>query len=536
MGKGKRSREARAGKREELKAQALKKKRRSLIGKIIAACMAALVVLAVVAVVVYNSVAATGYFLRNTVVMSTENFKVDNAMMTYFLKNEYYSFRNTYSDYLSMYGLDTNTNLKKQTYGDSTWFNQFRDTAKNRVNNMLLSAEQAKADGLTITDEDKAEIDNTIESIKTYAEQGGLTLGQFLGRMFDKGINEGDVRRALELSMLATEYQNSFNDALNYTDEDLQNYFDEHKPDFISADYIRYTFSETPASDMDDAAKAELKASLKAKADALAASKSVNSFTSSVTDLITAAEQAEYDEAKKTAEDNGEEYNPETTVEQAVADQLENAKGSMIYPSETSEDKVAKWMFEEGREVGDTYVSEPEEDATTYNYVVYCVTKTEYYDEYASVNARHILLSTDTYGSAEEAQKKAEEILAKYNEGEKTEDAFIALAKENSEDVSVEDNGGLYENITKDSNTYPQEFIDWCYDSSRKAGDVGVVSTETGAHVIYYVGTGEVAWKVAARSGKQSQDWNNKLEELKAIYPITVKDSDINKISGELNG
>ena len=102
MGKGQRARAERAGKREEMKIKAAKLKRRKKINKIIGICVAAFIVVAIVFAVAYNAIAATGYFLRNTVVMSSENYQVDNAMMTYYLKNEYYTFANQYSNYLSM--------------------------------------------------------------------------------------------------------------------------------------------------------------------------------------------------------------------------------------------------------------------------------------------------------------------------------------------------------------------------------------------------------------------------------------------------
>ena len=98
MGKGQRARNERAGKREEMKIRAAKLKRRKKINKIIGICVGIVAVLAIAFGIAYNAVAATGYFLRNTVAMSSDNYTVDNAMMTYYLKNEYYTFTNQYSN------------------------------------------------------------------------------------------------------------------------------------------------------------------------------------------------------------------------------------------------------------------------------------------------------------------------------------------------------------------------------------------------------------------------------------------------------
>ena len=527
MGKGQRARAERAGKREEMKIKAAKLKRRKKINKIIGICVAAFIVVAIVFAVAYNAIAATGYFLRNTVVMSSENYQVDNAMMTYYLKNEYYTFANQYSNYLSMYGLDTSKSLKKQEYGDSTWFDYFMNQAKNQVNDILLCAEKARADGMELGEEEKADVDEAIESMKSYADENNITFESYLSSVFDRGINENDVRRALELSAIASKYYNQYSDSLEYTDEDLQNYFNEHKQDYVKADYMKYTFTASIASDATDEEKQQAKDEARAKALSLSESKSVEEFTNSLTAYLT--QQEEQSRAEQDSADSEEESDT-PTVEEAVAEAIENTKNVMYYPEEDSESESAKWMFADGRKEGDTYLEEPDEDATTFNYAVYIITKPAYFDDYETVNARHILFTTETYETIEKATEKAEEVLAEFNSGDKTEDSFITLAKENSEDSTVEENGGLYENINKDTSAYPESFINWCYDESRKPGDVGIVSTDSSVHIIYYCGTGEIAWKSSARIGKNNEDCENHIDSLAQTYTVTSKDSQIKKI------
>lgn len=527
MGKGQRARAERAGKREEMKIRAAKLKRRKKINKIIGVCAAAVVVIAIIGAVVYNAVAATGYFLRNTVVMSTENYKVDNAMMTYYLKNEYYSFTNQYSNYLSMYGLDTEKSLKKQSYGDSTWFDYFMNQAKTQVNDILLCAEKARAEGYELDEDEKKEIDDSIASMKSYAEQNKISFGDYLASAFDKGVNEGDVRRALELSSLASKYYKAYADTLEYTDEDLQNYFNENKHDYVKADYMRYTFTADIKSDATDAEKQQAKDDAKARADALAASKSVDEFTNSLKQYLT--EQEEKSRAENPSANEGENAE-EKTVEETVAEALENTKSTMSYPEKDSSDETAKWMFEDGRKAGDTRVVEPAADATTFSYSAYIVTKPAYFDDYNAVNARHILFTTEKYESIEKATEKAQEVLDKFNAGDKSEDSFAALAKENSDDSSVNENGGLYENVTKNTSAYPESFVDWCFDDSRKVGDVGIVSTDTSVHIVYYSGVGEIAWKSVARTNKKSADCESYVDSLAETYKVTSKDAQIKKI------
>ena len=122
------------------------------------------------------------------------------------------------------------------------------------------------------------------------------------------------------------------------------------------------------------------------------------------------------------------------------------------------------------------------------------------------VTVRHILIQpteTDDDGSYTEAAWAAaeEEINKIYDEweaGEQTEDAFAALAQEYSVDGSAS-NGGLI------SDVYPgatvENFNDWCFDESRKVGDVGIVKTEYGYHIIYLSSISDtIYWRESAKS------------------------------------
>ena len=122
------------------------------------------------------------------------------------------------------------------------------------------------------------------------------------------------------------------------------------------------------------------------------------------------------------------------------------------------------------------------------------------------VNVRHILVSyeggtydettgTTTYNDKEKqlAKSQADEILATFQAGEQTEEAFAALATEKTTDPGSKENGGLYEDV------YPgqmvTEFNAWCFDAARKTGDTAIVETEYGCHVMYFVGTSEKTYR-----------------------------------------
>ncbi len=518
MGKGKRARLARAGQKEQMKIAAQKLRVRKKITKIISVCAGAIAAAAIVGIIVYSTIAGTGYFLRNTVAMSSKNFKIDNAMMTYYLKNEYYSFVNTYSDYLSMYGLDTTKSLKSQKYGDETWFDYFLTQAKTQAEDILLCAEKAKEAGKEVSEHDLEHIDESIESMKSHAKQNKITFSNYLSQTFAKGVNEKDIRKAMELSYLASDYNKEYVDSLSYNDEQLQKYFDENKSEFIKVDYLSYALTS------DDEDKTIAKQQSKDFAEKLAACKTADEFKSTLKTLLT----DHYTKINTTEDAKA----AKTEIETSVEDDLSTIEGTNYYPTEKAEeqDALTKWMFADATTENSTFIVEPTDDDTTYT--AYIIVKPMYFDDYATADIRHILVSADMTDDEKkaEAKKEAEHIVEEFNAGDKSVKSFIEIAKEHSDDANVEENEGLYEGVTKDTANYPQTFIDWSYDASRKTGDIGIIETDSGYHVMYFEKVGKIAWKAAAENGKKSDDWNAHLEQALKEFPVEANDSKMNSI------
>lgn len=135
-----------------------------------------------------------------------------------------------------------------------------------------------------------------------------------------------------------------------------------------------------------------------------------------------------------------------------------------------------------------------------------------------TVDVRHILITpeqtetedgttTITDEQWEACRVKAQALLDAYLAGEVTEDAFAQLATENSQDPGSAANGGLYTQVYVGQMVEP--FEDWCFDESRKTGDTGLVQTDYGYHIMYFVADQEV-WFV----GAQSDLINERTEEM----------------------
>ncbi|MCL2368022.1 MAG: peptidylprolyl isomerase, partial [Oscillospiraceae bacterium] len=165
------------------------------------------------------------------------------------------------------------------------------------------------------------------------------------------------------------------------------------------------------------------------------------------------------------------------------------------------------WLTDPARTPGDFTVFEAEEAV----YLLYFV----YVDDarYFEGNVRHILIRPEPPESLdgevidaerlleiqaelhEAARIRAEEILAAWRNGSATEESFIELVREYSED-SWENNfsPGLFEDINRFSNLVPP-FLNWAIDPIRQVGDTEVVETTHGFHIMYFVGHGDMYYR-----------------------------------------
>ena len=138
------------------------------------------------------------------------------------------------------------------------------------------------------------------------------------------------------------------------------------------------------------------------------------------------------------------------------------------------------------------------------------------------VDVRHILAKVADTATEEDwkaCEEKAQAILDAWLAGDKTEESFAALASEKTEDPGSQATGGLYQQVYEGQMV--PEFNDWCFDASRQYGDYGLVKTDYGYHVMFFVNS-QPQWISYAAS-----DWANEqsvklLEDIVAEYPMEV--------------
>lgn len=549
MGKGNRIRTERADERREKKEAAKKAVKRAQLKHNITLAVAILLVVAMIAAVVIATVVPKIQknnelkALHNDIAAKTENASLNNAEMTYLFNVGYLNFLNQYGQYASSFGLDSTKDLKSQecqmkqaedgqTY---TWFDYFAEQAQSSAEQILVLYEEAKARGLELSEDEKTEIETNISGIKTYADKEKMSVKDFIESNYGTGVTEDDLRNITTVQALASKAYDELHDELEYTDEDLAKYCEENKSGFYKCDYKSYAFKAEYAEDADDAAKEEARNKAKEKADALAAVADEEAFDAAVKADLESRFTVVPDSEKSDDEnaDDSDSADDKTITETELKEKVDGTLTTGSAYSDTTD--LGKWAFAKDgdtytRKVGDKTVIASEDKDT---YTAYYLLKTVYRDESLTKNVRHILISLDSSDEQnglpdEEAKAKADELLEKFNAGDKSEDSFAALAKENTMDPGSKQEGGLYENVK--SGAMVAQFNDWIYDSARVAGDTGIVKTDYGYHVMYFVGDGVASWYADADQRIRDKDYEEKYNGLKEKYTVTFDDEVIAKV------
>lgn len=295
-----------------------------------------------------------------TISAGERSFSVAECNYVYHM--QYISLMNTYGDYASsILGIDSSEPLDEQecpynpnsnsddsdSESDSdseteeeaetesyTWDDYFRDATKSQLIQLAAYEAYAEQNGITLTDEDTAEIDETIDSIASTAKENNYaSASKFLTANYGRGVNESVARGILELQSLATRVQTTITDAQEYTAEELAEEYDSVKDSYDKFTYSYYLVEaeveETDSSEDDSTTTAEptdeAKAAAKATAEELLAK--VNEGTA-LSDAVT-------------------EYDAEATVTEQT-----DLAGSSV------ESDLSEWLKSADRVAGDSTVIE----------------------------------------------------------------------------------------------------------------------------------------------------------------------------------
>lgn len=537
MGKGNRARLDRAQNKldQPQTYTAAKKQKPNWANTAIVLFIAFVLVLSIALSTLQNS----GALLRASAAVKTDNYTVSGTMVSYFFNTQYSSFLQNYGSIASYLGLDTSKSLKDQPCSmieNGTWYDYFMGTTSSYIQELLTCCEYAKANGLALDEADEAEIDKAIETLNESAFNANYTLNGYLTAMYGSGVKVKDLRSAMELTLLANKAAIHANDQLKaaQTEEDIQKYYDEHPESFLSADYLvrelkatlatvdKDDYADTAAYDAAVAAAKETyeseKAALLAQAKEYEAAADYQAFLDKLTADITAKYDGYYDDDSSLNEAEREAKEKDQIAKDIEAAMIEG----YAYQDPTAEDstELAKWLFADGRKVGDTYLIEDEnEEKGTYTVYAYCVTTTSYRDEYTAVNMAYVMFPASE-GASSTVAANLKGKLANVT----TEEAFEEAMKDQSNSGH-----GVMENLLKGQ--FGFEAVDEYLFADRKAGDCEIINCGTDyIAVILYLGEGDVAWHAAASASALNEQMTAWYTEISETYAVTVNEKALNKV------
>ena len=520
---------------EQAEAKKLKIYTISFVSAMIAVVVIALAVLGI------RAVNNSGIIQKNTVAAVVGERELNSVELGYYYNdaiskyyNDMYEMYETYADsYLQAIGLDTTKPLDTQVYdkeSGKTWAEYFVDTAIETAKSDFALYDLAKAENFQLPDDEQTSLDNMMNNLGTYATLYGYSnANQYLRAMYGYGADEDSYKAYSERSAVAEAYKHAHEDSLQYKDADIREYekdkIIQYNSYTYSSVYLSYTdFRQGGTEDEEgnktysDAENEAAREAMKTAAEALATSTSLDALK----------------EAIKSVEVNGD-------SQLSVNDYTKVLHSTLNTP-------LADWLADEARQEGDigaipntsTSTGEDGKETTVTNgyYVVCFGSKSD--NSQPMANVRHLLVSfpggtkneetgETEYTDEEKATAKSEAdgYLKTWLEGDATEESFIALVKEHSDDTSAED-GGLFEDIHPDSQYVPN-FLNWSIDPERKAGDAEVIETEYGYHVMYYVGADEMTYRdymiTNEMRAADQEEWYQSILE-----PITTAVKDTSKM------
>ncbi len=426
---------------------------------------------------------------------------------------------------------------------DITYDEYFRNYIIDTLEQTNYYLNLAKDAGMTLSDEHKSAIDDNIQEIADACESSGYSIDRYISLLYGKGMNEKILRSLLEDQYLASQYQEQEQDEIkaNISDEAIEEKYNEDPSSYQKVDIRLFGLEIETDSDTGES-NAEVQENL--------AKEMLGKITDEASFTTLSKEYA--------AEDDKEKFDDDT------ATLLKGVEKSTV--NSNIDEDLATWLYDSARITGDKTTCTTD----SYVYVIYVI-KPVYREETPLRSARHILISfenvqssmesagestdatnetsatatdgsvitndTSDYSMAVvlEAYEQAKAIYDEYMAGEQTEDAFAALANENSADTSSteDDAGGLYEDIELGQMVSP--FENWVYDDARETGDVGLVESTYGWHVMYFVSKNDEAeWKTNIREDLAETQITEKSEEIKEQVDGTATTTAFTKLAGNM--
>lgn len=436
------------------------------------------------------------YMNPASVVATVDGQKISIGMYDYY----YASIVSYYEQYASYgyYSLDTTKDYSKQYTTDDdgnkiSWQKFFETEALKEVEQITTYYSKALEEGVTLTSAQKKTIEKQISTLKDSASQNDVSLDQYIKANFGTYCSEDTIRIMLEQYYLSANYKGKFKCETKVTDNDVDKYYNDHKNDYKK---IEFYYIASPYDATDDNSKNE---SIKTAEKIMAKMKDKKSVIALVPEVYSSY----IDSQVKSSMEQDSTLTEKKAREEAIKSYESNVVTTVSGSDSPFDDKMNTWLFSDDTKVGSKkyYIDE----SAGYIYIVLKTSKASV-EEDETYTVRHILVAPESGSNSSSstsekteytdeqwaaAKKKADSILAKFNKTDKSEYEFAKLAEQYSTDSastssgSNDSFGGLYESVTLGQMV--PDFEKWSIDDSRKYGDTGIVKSDYGYHIMFFI-------------------------------------------------
>lgn len=452
------------------------------------AAVAVVVVILVVAVVFNSTLFYTGL---NAVKIGDWNLNATDVNYEYYSRfyNTYETIYETYGEYASLL-LDPKTPLDKQQYSEEqTWAEFFEEGALSQLQQMAILNDMADKEGWSLGADQTAEINSTIDSLKTQAVNNGYNdYKAYLRALYGKGITEDTLRTHLRNSLRATYYSNELVERWkdSFSDAEKQAYYDDVRTDYNLLSYM-FCYISGEADDENGIDADTALANAKAVADEVASASDADVFFEILSSI-----------------------DPTAT--------LENCTASYIDPSNLS-GEAKTWLTDAEREYGDTKIISTGDG---YNVLLFLESNDNRFNM-VDFDAIVITVGTDEEGNINDtyltkAKETVDEIQTAYEEDPTAENFSDLMALYNA-DTTI---GGSHANVVP-GRTGISEIDSFLFDEPHEEGDIGCIYKSGAFYIVRYAGTGEQYNLFIAENLMAQDQYAGMLESAEADYPIVKK-------------
>lgn len=534
----------------------VKKQNKVILSKGMKKAIAAVIVLAIVAGIGAFSVSNSGMLERGKVALNIGDVEVTAPEYGFYYAsafNNYFQYSYQYDTYYGagmgkMYtGYDYSISPDQQKYEgeiegvENPMFTDFfADQAIQSLQYVKASVKYAQENGIELTEEDMKDVEASFAQFEETADSMNYSLAAYLRRFFHKGLTPSLLEKICEEQTLTTKVSTVKTEefAASYADAKIEETYFKSLKTYgtvslrffdIAAETETVKAEKEGESDTQKVTDKTM-ASAKLKADAFVAALTTGDFK---------------DVAAKFAEEAGDEKYKDYKTDDNKTLMKDVTYETVSY--ESSDKDFLEWVIDTDTKAGETYIVK--NDGTGYS-VYMMVEPVHKAPDNLTYDVRHILVKfpedeadsaekkeetedkeevkveeldtskydvtvennvkTDKYTDAE-LYNKAQTILKEYLDGDKTEEFFGELAVKYSEDSNAAD-GGIYEGVTQ--GYMVAEFENWALKEGRKAGDVGIVETEFGYHIMYFIDSEKTTWSDAIRNDLAAEEYNKLSDEL----------------------